>query len=406
MIQLLSATGARPEAWDLCIKWMRRQTYSGPVRWVIVDDGEIAQTVPDIPRWDIEVIRPEPFWTLGQNTQARNMQAGLKRISDDAPLLIIEDDEHYAPGYLDQMARALESSDMAGQALCRKYNLHTRRAMEMSHPSQASLCATGLRGDATRGLRALCQAAPKLIDVQLWKLRRGVLFDGAYVTGMKRMPGRGGIDSGHRADFGNIHDKDGTLLSKWIGKDAEEYAPFMTHPRDTEIQAYVTAYKSPAYRMGGRRMEFTKGLLGTFSRGESLLDIGTGRGETLKIADTNGLIATGTEVVPYLLNERVLFAQAHAMPFEDCSFDHVTCLDVLEHLIEEDIKPALAEMLRVARKTCTVTVSELPSIYNGRDLHISRRPKAAWLALIQECWGATASQCGWAGKSPAYQVVK
>lgn len=406
MIQLLTATGARPEAWELCIKWMQRQTYRGPVKWVIVDDGPVAQRIPRLPRWQIEVVRVEPHWQPGQNTQARNMRAALERITDDEPLLIIEDDEHYAPGYLKRMAEVLKTHEMAGQGLCRKYNLKTRRAMEMIHPTQASLCATGMRGNATRRLRMLCQKAPKLIDVQIWRDLTGHLFEGEYVTGIKCMPGRGGIDSGHQPNFGNISDEDGSLLRKWIGNDAKEYGPFMTNTRDGEIQAYVDAYQSPAYKMGGRRMQFADELLDGFGKGETLLDIGTGRGETLRMADAKGLVATGTEVVPYLLNERVKFAQAHALPFEDGSFDNVTCLDVLEHLIEEDIRPALREMLRVARKTCTVTVSELPSIYNGRELHISRRPKEVWLALIRECWGQSTRQIGWAGKSPAYQVLK
>ena len=45
MLTLLTATGARPEAWAICEQLMARQTYAGPVRWVIVDDGPVAQPV-------------------------------------------------------------------------------------------------------------------------------------------------------------------------------------------------------------------------------------------------------------------------------------------------------------------------------------------------------------------------
>ena len=45
MLTLLTATGARPEAWAICERLMARQTYAGPVRWIIVDAGPEAQPV-------------------------------------------------------------------------------------------------------------------------------------------------------------------------------------------------------------------------------------------------------------------------------------------------------------------------------------------------------------------------
>lgn len=186
----------------------------------------------------------------------------------------------------------------------------------------------------------------------------------------------------------------------------------MSLSRDDEVDQYVKAYKSEQYRMGVRRKADVTRILSGFARGETLLDVGTGRGETLQIADSFGLLPHGTEVVPYLLNSRVTKAYAHMLPFEDGSFDHVTCFDVLEHLTEPDIRPALREMLRVARKTVTVSASELSDIRRDpetgkmRELHITKRPKSAWLAVIRECWGPRASDFGTAGRSPAFRVVK
>jgi hypothetical protein len=60
----------------------------------------------------------------------------------------------------------------------------------------------------------------------------------------------------------------------------------------------------------------------------------------------------------------------------------------------------------VAKISVTVSASETPSIYRGRDLHISRRPKAQWLEIIRECWGPGAVCIGTAGRSPAFQVRK
>lgn len=169
---------------------------------------------------------------------------------------------------------------------------------------------------------------------------------------------------------------------------------------------YVKEYATPKYGMGDRRQHDVRRILSGLGGG-SLLDVSTGRGETLRFARELGFSeAKGTEVVPELLNDHVVFSYAHELPFEDGSFDHVTCFDVLEHLVEDDIRPALLEMYRVARKTVIVSASERPSVFNGVDLHISRRPKADWLKLIRECWGQEAAECGVAGGSPAFRVVK
>jgi hypothetical protein len=67
MVTLLTVTGGRPEAWGLCKRWMAAQTVQ-PDRWIIVDD------VGDVPEATIQVT---PRWQPGQNTQARNLLAGL-----------------------------------------------------------------------------------------------------------------------------------------------------------------------------------------------------------------------------------------------------------------------------------------------------------------------------------------
>ena len=93
------------------------------------------------------------------------------------------------------------------------------------------------------------------------------------------------------------------------------------------------------------------------------------------------------------------------LPFDDRSFDNVTCFDVLEHLTEEDLPKALGEMARVAKRTVTVSASERPSIFKGRDLHISKRPKAKWIELFKSVWGQV-QVIGNAGASPAFRLIK
>lgn len=177
--------------------------------------------------------------------------------------------------------------------------------------------------------------------------------------------------------------------------------------RKFEIDAYREAYKDPHYGMGVRRRAHVKAMLAKLERG-SLLDVATGRGECLKFARELGFSEPiiGTEVVDDLLDVDVVFARAHDLPFEDGSFDVVTCFDVLEHLIEDDIRPCLREMYRVARRTCIVSASERPGKWRGgRDLHISRRPAAEWAELIADCWPGMVG-FGSAGASPCFRVDK
>jgi len=175
--------------------------------------------------------------------------------------------------------------------------------------------------------------------------------------------------------------------------------------REGEIAVYRAAYESPTYAMGARRRASVESILASLAPlGGSLLDVSTGRGETLDMAIAAGFSPVqGTEVVESLLQEgRVVYAEAHALPFEDGAFGHVTCFDVLEHLLPADVEPALRELRRVAGKTLTVSASERPSVFGGIDLHISRRPAAEWEAAMARCWGH-AIRIQNAGGSPCWQ---
>jgi hypothetical protein len=225
MLTLLTATGARPQAWTLCERLMQRQTYAGAVRWVIVDDGEAAQPITFAREgWSLDVVRPQPFWRAGENTQARNLAAGLARIGDDARVLVIEDDDWYAPDWLAHALAELDRAELVGEGRARYYNVATRIGRQLSNATHASLCSTALRGRALSWLRAIVGTHPKFIDLELWKRHgRGIVFDGHRVVGIKGLPGRGGIGMGHRGEFRGTADACGALLRCWVGEDAELY---------------------------------------------------------------------------------------------------------------------------------------------------------------------------------------
>lgn len=226
MLQLLTATGARPEAFALCQKWAARQDYAGKVIWFIVDDGPGPLKIEKMPaNWLQVVIRRAPFWQPGQNTQALNLLRGLAAIDPAHPVVIWEDDDWYAPDWLTHIEAQLERAEVVGEGKARYYNVATRQGRQLRNGMHASLCSTAVRGKAIETLRQACKRAPKFIDLDLWQKHRSrYVFDGHRVVGIKGMPGRDGIGMGHKNDFTGEFDPDGALLRQWIGDDARHYA--------------------------------------------------------------------------------------------------------------------------------------------------------------------------------------
>jgi hypothetical protein len=224
MLTLLTATGGRPHAWAICEKLMAAQTYTGQVRWVIVDDGEKEQPIkfkPNNGLWHIEIYRPEPFWQPGQNTQARNLLTGLAVISSDENLVIIEDDDFYAPDWLETVEQKLKKAELVGETRARYYNVQNKTGREMLNESHASLCATAMRGQAIDTFRSVCRPGIQFIDHILWQAHSNRhLFDGHRVVGIKGLPGRQGIGMGHDKKFSGTRDNGGKLLTEWVGQDA------------------------------------------------------------------------------------------------------------------------------------------------------------------------------------------
>ena len=233
-LTLLTATGCRPQAWALCQSWMDAQDYAGPVRWIVVDDGPHPQPISfRRDHWDIEVVRPEPYWQPGQNTQARNLLAGLDLVPADAHLLIIEDDDHYAPSWLRMASYAMSQAELVGETRSRYYNVSDWRWREHSNTAHASLCATGMRGPAISLFRQLCASQTRHLDMLLWRSYSGSKrrFSSHLVTGIKGLPGRAGIGIGHLpAMRKGTPDPTGARLSAWLGKDAGAYLSLMSAP--------------------------------------------------------------------------------------------------------------------------------------------------------------------------------
>jgi len=212
---------------------MAQQDYEGPVRWVVVDDGPLPQPVTfSREGWTVEVLRPEPFWTPGHNTQSRNLMAGLEVIGPDEKVVIIEDDDYYAPDWLRIVAKKLETMELVGLNRAKYYNLKMRQYRQMGNVNHSSLCSSAFRGEALKVFRAVCEPRHKFIDMALWRDYQGAkhLFDGQNVIGLKGLPGRKGIGYGHSKEFKGKSDLDGSVLHIWLG-DGKKLYDSVLNPR-------------------------------------------------------------------------------------------------------------------------------------------------------------------------------
>jgi hypothetical protein len=201
---------------------MARQTYQGPVRWIVVDDGLEAQPVTFKRKgWELTVIRPKQKWRVGDNSQARNFLAALELVDSSARVAVVEDDDFYAPGWLDRVDQELSDHDLIGQGWNCYYHVKTGAIRINANDKHASLCASAFKGGALKVFRTQCERGPRLIDAALWRhCSRRRVFNARLVIGMKGLPGRTGIAGGHNLN-GEPFD-----LREWIGDDASAYAQF------------------------------------------------------------------------------------------------------------------------------------------------------------------------------------
>jgi len=229
-VTLITPTGGRPEAFALCEKWVSRQTLP-PSQWIVVDDCD----PPTACTMGQRVLRPAWRWRPGMNTQVRNLLMALRPWVDTDLVLFWEDDDCYAPGYIEVMVERLRSAPLIGETYAKSYHVKERAWHVAANEQHASLSQTGFRRSLLLRIWAIIQAGDKFADMNIWRVLgpMGKLFPptspSSNCVGMKGMPGRSGIGFGHRREGGRLpwtDDPDLKILTSWIGKDAEEYARF------------------------------------------------------------------------------------------------------------------------------------------------------------------------------------
>lgn len=220
LVTAITPTGDRHLAFALCERWVSRQTRK-PDQWIVVDDGRVPLT-PTVP---MEYVRRQPLPIDTKFTLCQNLLAALPLIKGEH-VLILEDDEYYAPGYVEAMAKVLDGYELAGIMCSKYYHLPSGRYMQIPNRTHASLAETGFRSSFLPVFRVTLDG-DSYLDLRVWRSPHqghSHLFvdeEAPLYCGIKGLPGRSGIGLGHSIALYRDRwtDKDRSVLKRWVPND-------------------------------------------------------------------------------------------------------------------------------------------------------------------------------------------
>ena len=230
-LTLVTCTGDRPEAFALTERYVARQTLK-PFQWIVLDDG-VKPTVCTMGQH----YRYDPKWR-GRNS----MTSKLATLFEDGfiqgdGLVFWEDDDWYAPTWLDFIASSLEVSDVVGEGRALYYNVKYRYWFEHANMDYASLCSTAIARSLYPVVKKLVLGSvDPFVDGRIWKQPTGSKFvrnplapAKRMTIGIKAVPGRPGYGSGHgKPEGGAVRDRELKKLRDLIGSDADNYTSFFS----------------------------------------------------------------------------------------------------------------------------------------------------------------------------------
>ena len=228
-LTVVTCTGDRPEAFALAEKYVKRQT-TQPLQWLVLDDGKI----PTKCTMDQEYIYNAKW--IGRNSMISKLLHAVSTgiIRGDA-LVFWEDDDWYAPTWLETLAGQLKTADVVGEGRAIYYNVRNRWWYGHENIDHASLCETAVSKKFFPVLmRLLNQSVDPYVDGRIWaqpKFSHSLIDPNTLKVrrslGIKAMPGRPGYGSGHgKRDKHSQADPQCIKLRELIGQDADTYLPF------------------------------------------------------------------------------------------------------------------------------------------------------------------------------------
>jgi hypothetical protein len=244
-LQLITVTSGRPKAFAMLRKWVEAQTMQ-EFTWLIATDDWEGYKFP----------RGAKVLKRDQDSNLPSMNANYVHALEHAEadrLILLEDDDYFAPNYIFETNKLLDQADLVGWAEDAYYYCLNRRPYRPHNQTWASLAATAIRKNVTPVLLELARKGERYLDTPLWNTWQGskLLYHNFWGipmnsrTGPKMVNGfaeekprhvgikdnwHGGTPgaSGHEPKGG--WDLTGRELRKWIGSDAEFYLALTKPP--------------------------------------------------------------------------------------------------------------------------------------------------------------------------------
>lgn len=235
LVTLITCTGARPEAFKLCAGYVARQTYKGPIQWIVVDDFNIKATqIPPLPAHvKLEFVKAKTQWREGYNTQRSNMNEALA-VTKGSLIAVIEDDDWYSPEYLEANLAYLGAAKVVGETKNRYYNVKVPGYTVMGNTVHSSLASTVFRRELLPVMDKAVNSGDFYFDIIFWRmvtdLNTARVFhnDTGLYIGIKGLPGKPGLTGSHRDSKNFMFDPECAKLKAWMGEaDAAKYRMFI-----------------------------------------------------------------------------------------------------------------------------------------------------------------------------------
>lgn len=229
LITLITPTGGRPVAFSQCEKYIKNQTIFNkplfPIQWIVIDDC-IPATQCNLGQ---EYYVGTKSWSPGINTQRYNMDQAISYVRGEF-IFIIEDDDYYAPTYLETMLNLLKVAPIVGECIAKYYNLKVPGYKILNNYENSSLCQTAFSKDYLKLMYNSVNSGQFYFDIEFWnevkkeKLPALLMWNLDLCIGIKGMPGRSGVTGKGHEDKGYYYDSNFSKLKELVGvKDAQFY---------------------------------------------------------------------------------------------------------------------------------------------------------------------------------------
>lgn len=224
----VTCTGGRPELFELCKKWLARQTVQ-PDGWVVAtDNGDVP---PDLPRNATHLrVDPPAFNPTADWRPNHALREAMRFVPEGNHVIVFEDDDWYSPRHAEVCLERLSAGH--GVAYCDhvvEFVLPSRIWREHRKPG-ASEGRVGVHA------KDVPIYADRLLNRPLWS----GLTDGRYseltTVGIKGaghgLPGRPGATPLHRytPKSGWASDPSFAKFCQLLGRDADDYLRLLSEP--------------------------------------------------------------------------------------------------------------------------------------------------------------------------------